>query len=259
MKIRREKSGNSLLPFALGLAAGAAGGVLVAGNFFTEGKKIKQLIRAPYAVGDDAFVRSMSNLLGPPLVDGNHVESFHNGAEIFPAMLEAIESAERTICFENFVWAHGEVASRFSNALARKARAGVRVHMLQDALGCDDVRGPDMTLMKRAGVEVEIYRFTHLTKMNQRTHRKLLIVDGKVGLTGGVGISDQWDGHGDKPSEWRDSHFRLAGPAVSQMQQAFMDNWMQTRACVLHGDDYFPELKPVGDYICQVFKSSADE
>ena len=245
--------------FAFGAAVGAAAGVLVTGNFFTEGKKIRQLIKAPYAVGDDAFIRSMGQLLGPPLVGGNKVTALHNGSEIFPAMLDAIRSAERSICFENFVWWHGRISKRFAEALAEKVRAGVKVHFLQDAMGCDDVRGPDIQFMRKAGVEIEIYRFLHLTRINQRTHRKILVVDGKIGFVGGTGIGDLWDGHGDNPKAWRDSHFCLEGPAVGQMQQAFMDNWMQTRACVLHGDDYFPEIAPVGDDLCQVFKSSADE
>ncbi|RYD80594.1 MAG: cardiolipin synthase B, partial [Verrucomicrobiaceae bacterium] len=161
--------------------------------------------------------------------------------------------------FENFVWWHGRVSRQFAKALAERARAGVKVHLLQDAMGCDDVRGPDFQIMREAGIELEMYRFVHLTRLNQRTHRKILVIDGKLGFTGGVGIGDRWDGHGDNPDSWRDSHFCLEGPAVAQMQQAFLDNWMQTRGCVLHGDDYFPELKPVGDDVCQVFKSSADE
>lgn len=257
MNLPRTKS--SFPALTLGAAAGAAAGVLIAGNFFTEGKKIRHLIRAPYAVGDEAFVRAMSYLLGPPLVDGNQVDALHNGAEIFPAMLTAIRNAKQTICFENFVWWPGRISRQFAEALADRARAGVKVHLLQDAMGGTEVRGSDFQLMKKAGVEIEIYRFIHLTRMNQRTHRKILVIDGKIGFTGGVGIGDKWDGHGDNPEAWRDSHFRLEGPAVAQMQQAFLDNWMQTRACVLHGDTYFPELKPVGDDICQVFKSSADE
>lgn len=250
---------SSLPAFTLGAAVGAFAGVLISGNFFTEGKKINTLIRAPYAVGDDAFIRAMSHLLGPPLVDGNKVSALHNGAEIFPAMLKAIRSAQKTICFENFIWWHGCISRQFAEALAERARAGVKVHLLQDAMGCDEVDGPDIKLMEEAGVEIEMYRFVHLTRLNQRTHRKILVVDGQLGFTGGAGIGDKWDGNGDKPDSWRDSHFCLEGPAVAQMQQAFLDNWMQTRGCVLHGDDYFPELKPVGDDVCQVFKSSADE
>jgi cardiolipin synthase A/B len=116
-----------------------------------------------------------------------------------------------------------------------------------------------MHLLKRSGVEVEIFRFLHLTRFNYRTHRKLLVIDGRAGFLGGVGIGDEWDGNGNSAHQWRDSHYRVEGPVVAQMQQAFMDNWMQTRAVVLHGDDYFPELAPTGDTLCQVFKSSASE
>jgi cardiolipin synthase len=116
-----------------------------------------------------------------------------------------------------------------------------------------------MRLMRRSGVEVEIFRFYELTQMNFRTHRKLLIIDGRLGFIGGVGISDDWDGNGQTRGLWRDTQYRIDGPVVAQAQQAFMDNWMQTRAAVLHGDDYFPELTKAGDDLCHVFKSSASE
>jgi cardiolipin synthase len=238
---------------------GAAVGVVVVGNLFTEGKRLKEGVKAPYAIGDREFIRSVSHLLGAPMVDGNEITALHNGAEIFPAMLEAIRGAQRTITFENFVFSRGRIGWEFTHALAERARAGVRVHMLQDAFGCNCLRGEEFDLMEAAGVEIEVYRWFHLTRINERTHRKLLVVDGKVGFTGGTGIDDRWLGHGNRPDEWRDSHFRLEGPAVGQMQEAFLDNWMATRGCVLHGDDYFPEIAHVGNRLCQVFKSSADE
>jgi cardiolipin synthase len=116
--------------------------------------------------------------------------------------------------------------------------------------------------MKAAGVQVERYNPLHwysLSRINHRTHRKLLVVDGRVGFTGGVGIADLWLGHAESPEHWRDTHFRLEGPAVAQMQAAFMDNWMKTHAEVLHGRDYFPPLKEAGDSACQVFRSSPRE
>ena len=115
-----------------------------------------------------------------------------------------------------------------------------------------------MNLLRRSPVELEIFRFLNLA-MNFRTHRKLLVIDGHTGYIGGTGISDMWKGDGCTHGLWRDSHYRVEGPAVGQIQQAFMDNWLQTRAHLLHGDDYFPELKPVGEQMCQVFKSSAGE
>jgi cardiolipin synthase len=200
----------------------------------------------------------MGNLLGPPLLKGNKVAALENGDQIFPALLEAIHSAQRTITFENFLWKEGQISDAFAKALAECARAGVKVHFLQDALGCDSLHGRAMNLVRKAGVQLEIFRFQKL-EINFRTHRKLLIIDGRTGYLGGTGIADDWKGDGRTPGRWRDSHYRLEGPAVAQMQQAFMDNWIQTRAELLHGDEYFPKLEPAGEQRCQVFKSSAGE
>jgi cardiolipin synthase A/B len=233
--------------------------VAIARNFLENEKKIRHQIVADYAVGDPPFVRTMGQLLGPPLLEGNRVTMLQNGEEIFPAMLEAIRSAKRTITFENFLFDEGRISFRFAEAMAERARAGVKVHFLQDAMGSNCLRGRAMKLMKDAGVEVEIFRYMHLTRLNFRTHRKLLVIDGRLGFIGGVGISDFWDGNGRTHGLWRDSQYQVEGPVVAQFQQAFMDNWMQTRAMVLHGDDYFPELVPAGDQTCQVFKSSESE
>ena len=243
------------------LAAAGLGGLatlFVARNFFPNEKRIRHRITADYDVGDPNFARTMGHFLGPPLLEGNKVTPLENGDNIFPAMLEAIRSAERTITFENFLWREGEVSQAFATALAERAHAGVKVHFLQDALGCDDVHGDALNMLRRSPVELEIFRFINL-QMNFRTHRKLLVIDGKVGFIGGVGIADDWSGNGRTHGFWRDSHYRVDGPTVAQIQEAFMDNWMQTRACLLHGDAYFPELKPAGDQTCQVFKSSAGE
>ena len=247
-------------PEMLGAAAlGGLATLFVARNFFPAEKKVRSRITADYGPGDDAFLRTMGNVLGPPLLEGNNITPLQNGDEIFPAMVEAIRSAERTITFENFLWAEGEVSDEFAEALAERARAGVKVHFLQDAMGSDCVRGRAVQLLKRAGVEVEIFRFIHFTCVNFRTHRKILVVDGKVGFIGGVGISNGWKGDGRTKGLWRDTHYRVEGPAVAQMQQAFIDNWLETRAELLHGDPYFPKLEAAGDHTCQVFKSSAGE
>ncbi len=248
-------------PKILGTAAASSLATLfIARNFFPAEKKIRHAIKADYAVGDDVFLRTMGHLLGPPLVPGNKITPLENGEEIFPAMLAAIRSAERTITMENFLWKKGEIASAFAGALAERARAGVKVHFLQDALGCNDVHGEAIQGMKEAGVAVEIFRFVHFTCINYRTHRKILVVDGKLGFIGGVGIADRWKGDGRTHGYWRDSHYQVEGPVVAQLQQAFMDNWMQTRAELLHGDLYFPKQdEQAGDEVCQIFKSSAGE
>lgn len=247
-------------PKLLGAAAlSSLATLFISRNFFPAEKKVRNRIEADYHPGDDAFVRTMGNMLGPPLLEGNQVTLLQNGDEIFPAMLDAIRSAEQTITFENFLFHEGQVSDAFAEALAERARAGVKVHFLQDALGCDCVRGRAMSLLKRSGVRVEIFRFVHFTSMNFRTHRKILIIDGKLGFIGGVGIADDWKGDGRTSGLWRDTHYQVQGPAVAQLQQAFMDNWLETRAELLHGDLYFPKLERAGDHICQAFKSSAGE
>jgi cardiolipin synthase A/B len=239
-------------------AVGGAATLFLARNFFPSEKKIHHEIFADYAAGDDVFIRMMGNMFGPPLLKGNKVTALENGDQIFPALLEAIGSAQRTITFENFLFREGDVSDAFAKALAERARAGVEVHFLQDALGCNCLHGRAMNLVRKAGVHLEIFRFLNL-QINFRTHRKLLVIDGRTGYLGGTGIADDWKGDGRTAGYWRDSHYRLEGPAVAQMQDAFMDNWIQTRGELLHGDDYFPKLEPAGKDMCQVFKSSAGE
>lgn len=254
MKTSRER----LLTIAVTAAATAAVTVFIR-NFISGEKKIKHRIAQRYGISDPQFERALSQLLGPPILDGNEVTPLRNGIEIFPAMLEAIGTAERSITFETFIYWSGEIADRFAEALAAKARAGVKVHVLMDGFGCDCTDGEAIQSMREAGVEVELYHMTSFARTNHRTHRKLLVIDGKVGFTGGVGISDLWNGDADSPEHYRDSHYRVKGPVVAQMQAAFLDNWMKTRAVVLHGEDYFPKLEAAGSHRCQMFKSSPME
>lgn len=233
--------------------------LFIARNFFPTEKKIRHAIKADYDVGSEVFARTIGHLLGPSLIDGNKITPLENGDQIFPAMLEAIRSAQRTITFENFLWKEGEISDTFAAALSERARNGVKVHFLQDAMGCDAVRGRAIENMKRAGVKVEIFRFVHFSRINYRTHRKILVVDGKLGFIGGVGIADGWKGDGRTHGLWRDSHYQIEGPVVAQLQQAFMDNWLETRAELLHGELYFPKQEKAGEERCQIFKSSAGE
>jgi len=240
-------------------AAITAAATVFAKNFIAGEKKIKKRIRHQYGVRDPQFERVMSQLLGPPMVDGNEVRPLHNGDEIFPAMLEAIRGARRSITFETFIYWEGRMAERFADALAERAAAGVKVHVLIDGVGCNCINADAMRRMERAGVELEIYHIANIARANHRTHRKLLVIDGTIGFTGGVGIADEWAGDARTEDEWRDSHYRVEGPVVAQMQAAFLDNWMKTRAVVLHGDDYFPPLAKAGPHRCQMFKSSPME
>lgn len=234
--------------------------VLVVLNLSTEERKLVRSLHPDYAVGDAQFDRSMGGLLEPPLVEGNLVQPLINGDDIFPAMLHAIGQARRTITMETFIYWSGAVGKRFADALSERAQAGVTVHVLLDWMGSQKIDDDQLRQMRAAGVEVERFhrpRWYNLGRINNRTHRKLLIVDGAVGFTGGVGIADQWTGDADSPTHWRDTHFRVEGPVVAQMQAAFVDNWLRARAKVLHGEAYFPQQHDRGDQRAQMFKSSA--
>ena len=229
-------------------------------NFY--GRGIQYQIEHRYAVTDPQFLRSMGSLVEPGILASNRVTALINGDQFFPAMLEAVRSAQKSICLETYIYWSGEIGREFADALAEKARAGVKVHVIIDWIGSRKIDASLLNFMRQAGVEIERYNplvWYAPTRINHRDHRKLLIVDGKAGFTGGGGLADFWRGNADSPRHWRDSMFKLEGPAVAQMQAAFMDNWSKTTARVLDGDDYFPELKPAGDQFAQVFKSSPRE
>jgi cardiolipin synthase len=235
---------------------------VVALNLSAGEKQIRYEIAHRFAVSDPQFVRSMNHLLGPSLMSGNRLRALQNGDEIFPAMLGAIRRAQKTITFETYIYWSGEIGREFSEALAERARAGVKVHVMLDWAGSGKIEQKYVDDLEAAGAEVERYhplRWYTVARINNRTHRKLLVIDGKLGFTGGVGIADLWSGHAQSENNWRDSHYQLEGPAVAQMQSAFTDNWIKTRAKVLFGPEYFPELKPVGETLAQVFKSSRGE
>jgi cardiolipin synthase A/B len=222
-------------------------------------KKIDQVLPRLYETDDAEFRRSLSALLGPAIVEGNAVQTLQNGDQIFPAMLKDIRAARRTITFETYIYWSGSIGREFVDALTERAKAGVKVHVLLDWVGSLKMDTALIDEMQTAGIEVERFHEPHWSnwgQMNNRTHRKLLVLDGQVGFTGGVGIADHWRGTAQHPGEWRDTHFRAAGPVVAQMQSVFLDNWMRATGKVLHGEAYFPALKPVGDYAAQMFSSS---
>jgi cardiolipin synthase len=233
--------------------------VLLIANLSLGDKRIDERVPALYAVEDAQFLRSMNVLLGAQLMPGNRVQALVNGDQFFPDMLKAIAGAQKTITFETYIYWSGEVGARFTRALVERARAGVRVHVLFDALGSQKIDEADVEQMKAAGVQVAKYnplRWYSVVRMNNRTHRKILVVDGRTGYTGGAGIGDEWAGDAQRPEHWRDTQFRVEGPAVAQMQAAFMENWIEVTGDVLHGEDYFPELPRAGAQQAQFFISS---
>ena len=246
----------------LGSVAATLAVVVVIRNLSSAEEKLSHRVEHRFGAADERFCRTMASLLGPPITPGNRIDALVNGDRIFPAVLAAIGSARRTITMETFIYWSGQIAEQVADALADRARAGVRVHVLLDWLGSKRMDQRLIDRMVDAGVEVERYhpiRWRVVGKINHRTHRKILVIDGRIGFTGGLGIADEWTGDAQDPDHWRDTHYRLEGPAVAQMQATFMDNWTQTHSQVLYGDDYFPALEPAGACAAQVFKSSPRE
>src|ERR1700719_3939350 len=234
--------------------------VMLPGCAIKTGKQVRQEISPLYSATSPEFRQSAGSLLGPNFVSGNNITTLVNGREIFPAMLAAIRSAKHSITFETYVFWDGQIGGEFTAALAEHATAGVKVHAILDAQGTRKMGLENLAKLRQAGVDVVKYHsifWLDIRRYNNRSHRKLLIVDGKTAFVGGVGIADQWSGNADSPQHWRDNHYKVTGPVVAQLQATFMNNWLKTRGTVLHGGDYFPPLPSTGPYPAQALRSSA--
>jgi cardiolipin synthase len=189
--------------------------------------------------------RALEGCLGVHTTEGNIVTRLKNGDQIFPAMLEAIRGADRTIDMLTFIYWTGNVAIEIAEALADRARAGVRVRLVLDYFGARLLEDDLIEMMDEAGVHVHWFRpvngVTDLTDAGQRTHRKVLIVDERVAFVGGVGIAEEWEGDARNPEEWRDDHFRITGPAVDGLRSAFLDDWAESGLDLLDEADQFPD------------------
>jgi len=219
-------------------------------------------MRHQFGVNDLAFAQTMHALTGAALSEGNAVEVLRNGVQIFPSMLAAIRGAKKTINLEFYIYWDGRIGREFAEALAERARAGVEVKVILDAVGSATMSRNLIDFLTRNGIDLEWYhplRWYTLSRFNHRTHRKLMIVDGRVGFSGGVGIADDWLGDADSRDHWRETVVRVEGPVVTQMQFAFMDNWVKSRGELLTGLDYFPSVEPCGPHVAQVIKSSPSE
>lgn len=238
----------------------ACGILSFAGCALKTGKQPRQEVASLYSTRSPEFRQAAGSLLGPDFVSGNSITTLVNGKQIFPAMLDAIHSAKRSINFETYFFVDGQIAKQFSQALAERARAGVKVNTILDAQGTQKMGMENLEQLRRAGVQVVKYHsafWPDPRRYNNRSHRKLLIVDGRVAFVGGVGISDEWTGDADSPQHWRDNHYRVTGPVVAQLQAAFATNWLTTRGEVLHGSEYFPPLTATGPYLAQGIRSGA--
>jgi cardiolipin synthase A/B len=196
------------------------------------------------------FLRAAEALTGAPISEGNEAELLINGDEIFPAFLDTIRAAERTLNVQTYVYWRGEIAHEVAGEICKRAEAGVACRVLLDALGAAKMERSLLRKMESAGVHVVLFRPLKpyaLRRIANRTHRRVLVADGRIGMTGGVGIAEEWTGNAEDPDHWRDSHVRIRGPVVRGLQGAFTENWLEATGEVLAGDEHLPDLDPVAD------------
>jgi len=188
-------------------------------------------VRSPLGAADPRFMEYVASLVGAPITDGDAYQMLENGDAIFPSMLDAIGEAQHRISFESFIYSKGEIANRFTAALTKAALRGVRVRIVLDSIGSMDL--PESTVKELITAGVEVVWFNPLAswsieEVNYRTHRKVLVVDGAVAFTGGVGVADHWRGNARTEEEWRDTQFRVTGPAVRAIEASFYENWLES-------------------------------
>ena len=190
-------------------------------------------VRSAYSAEDPRFPAYVAAVTGSPVTRGGQFEVLTNGVEILPAMLSAIEGARERIVFETYIFSDGEYGKVFAGALASAARRGVKVYLLLDAIGSKDIGDENEKQMTDAGVNIAWFNpVWHLQELNGRTHRKVLVVDGAVAFTGGVGIADHWGGNADSKEHWRDTHFRITGPPLRYLEACFYENWIEAAGIV---------------------------
>jgi len=221
-------------------------------------KAIGKQIVTQYSVADAEFRQAVGHLVGAPLLPGNRVLPLLNGDQIFGAQFSAIHRATNSITLENFIFRYGKLSAQLVPLLSEKARAGLKVHVLMDSLGSSKLAEKEVNQMRDAGVRFVKYNQTEwhkLLRVNHRDHRKILVVDGVIGFTGGACLADEWMGNADRKELWRDTTFQVEGPVLGQLQGVFVDNWIQTEHEVLHGGVYFPPLTEAGDCYAHAFKT----
>lgn len=222
----------------------------------------KRLGQDPFPLSHPAFFDTLEAYTGPPILPGHRVRVLLDGDEAFPAMLKAIREAEKSITFVTYVYWKGKIADEFADALARRARDGLPVYLLLDSQGAKTMEEKNVTKMKEAGVHFAWFRPMKWYKpfqYNYRTHRKVLVIDGRIGFTGGIGIGDEWLGHAQDKDHWRDTCVVVEGPVVHYLQAAFAENWLEATRTMIVGDLYFPPLQEIGPVKAQGIRSSPME
>ena len=242
---------------SLGLAF--LGILLVFCLFFIRRQTLEYKLEHTFAISSPEFFSSALALSNPVPVEGNKVELLNNGDDYFPQMLEAIRSAQKTINFAAYIMKSDGVGHQFRDAFIEKARAGVEVRILLDGIGSGwSLDNSDVRMMKEAGCKFDYYHPVaswRMDRTNRRSHRRILVVDGKLGFTGGAAFADKWAGHAQDEHHWRDTHVRVEGPVVAALQAAFQSHWVKTYDEALTGVHQFPPLSRAGNLRAQVVES----
>ena len=217
------------------------------------------------SLGESTFFPTIEAHTDAPITAGNRIDVLLNGDETFPVILRDIKAAKSTITFAQYLFEGGTLATEFAQAFAERCRAGIEADILLDDHGSSKTPTEIIALMRDAGCHVEFFRRVEvpavifpwkLLQYNYRSHRRILVIDGRVGFTGGYGISDTWLGDGRTPEHWRDTNARIEGPAVKFLQAAFAESWLETTGTAIGGAGYFPRLEPVGKLPAQIVSSS---
>jgi cardiolipin synthase len=244
-----------------GLAAGA-GAAAVLTYLVSPHKQIPSYgLDHEFPITSDEFLSSIVGATGVPFVAENRVQIFNNGDEFYPAMLEAIEEAKESITIEAYIYWAGHIGRRFAQALAAKARQGIKVKILLDAVGSASIGKEILQTLESGECQIEWYnpiRWHSIRRYNNRTHRKSLIVDGRIAFTGGAGIADHWMGHAEDPEHWRDIQIRIEGPGVMPLQTGFAQNWLETTGELVSGRLYYPAAQNRGPVTVQTILSSPE-
>ena len=252
-----KKICHRLLPAAIVLMTGLTGfGCTVINNVIGSEKRDVYKFDRPFTAESPAFRRS-TEALGSPMVPGNKAKLLKNGVEIFPAMIRDIREAKRTVNLETYIFQPDEAGRQFADAMIEAASRGVEVRLLVDDWGSklEELKKE----LENAGVKVHKYRplrIFSIYKVGKRTHRKILVVDGRIAYTGGLGIEKRWLGNARNTNEWRDTQVRVEGPVVAQMQAIFSEDWTYTTGEILAGEKFYPKIAPAGPILTQAIKAS---
>jgi cardiolipin synthase len=227
--------------------------------FFIRRHTLEYKIEHSFAVRDPEFMGSALALSDPAPLAGNKIELLQNGDEYFPAMLEAIHSARKTVNFEAYIVYSDAIGRQFRDAFIECAHDGIEVRVLLDGIGSGwKLNNSDVGMMRKAGCKFSYYHPTRswrVDRTNRRSHRRILVVDGKVGFTGAVGFAEKWSGHAQDKNHWRDAQVQIEGPLVAKLQSAFQEHWIKTFGEELSGAGQFPALAAAGDSKAQVVLS----